>query len=161
MSTGQPRLLSVAQEVRTKDDYYTPSFIFEALGLVFDIDVAAPPGGVPWVPCKRFFTMGDDGLSQPWTGRVWMNPPYSQTTPWVRRFIEHGNGVALVQHAKAQWHQTLWATADAVAFPFERFDFVGGEVFMPVWFAAFGAECVEALSRVGVVRTMHQSGGES
>src|SRR5690606_35780948 len=51
------------------DDYYTPAWLFDALGLTFDLDVASPPGGVEWVPAARFYTVEDDGLSQPWTGR--------------------------------------------------------------------------------------------
>ena len=152
MSAEQQQLISVPQANLTKDDYYTPKWVFDALGLRFDLDVCAPPDGVPWIPCDKYFTVADDGLSQPWVGRVWMNPPYSEATPWVRRFIEHGNGIALVGHAKSAWHPELWAKADGCAYPFDYFDFVGGSVFMPVWFAAFGEECVEALSRVGVVR---------
>lgn len=148
----QQQLLAVGQEKAGKDDYYTPPQVFEALGLEFDLDVCAPPGGVRWVPARRYFTVEDDGLTQPWEGRVWMNPPYSQATPWVRRFIEHGHGVALVGHAKSAWHPELWAAADACAYPFAYFDFVGGSIFMPVWFAAFGEECVDALHRVGIVR---------
>ena len=148
----QMSAFAVPQELLTKDDYYTPKHVFDALGLTFDLDVCAPPGGVPWIPAARYYTKAEDGLSMPWEGRVWMNPPYSEATHWVRRFIEHGNGVALVGHSKSAWHQELWAAADACAFPFERMYFVGGEVFMPVWFAAFGAECVEALRRVGIVR---------
>lgn len=152
MSDVQQQLLSVGQGMLTKDDYYTPPHVFEALAVRFDLDVCAPPGGVPWVPADAFFTLEDDGLTKPWHGRVWMNPPYSQATAWVRRFIEHGHGIALVGHAKSAWHPLLWAKADACAMPFEYWDFVGGSIFMPVWFAAFGEECVEALSRVGVVR---------
>lgn len=148
----QQLLISHGQEQLTKDDYYTPPQVFEALRLTFDLDVCAPPGGVPWLPAARFYTKADDGLSKPWEGRVWMNPPYSQATAWVRRFIDHGHGVALVSHAKSAWHPELWAKADACAMPFAYFDFVGGSIFMPVWFAAFGEECVEALHRVGVVR---------
>lgn len=151
MATIQQTLLAEPQTAMTKDDRYTPSHIFDALRLRFDLDVCAPPGGVPYIPADRYFTRADDGLSQPWHGRVWMNPPYSNTTPWVDRFIAHGHGIALVQHAKARWHVRLWGAADAVTFP-ARFDFMGGEVFMPVWFAAFGDECVEALGRVGFVR---------
>ena len=148
----QGSLISAQQEQVTKDDYYTPKFVFDALGIEFDLDVCAPPGGVPWIPAKRYFTKADDGLNQPWEGRVWMNPPYSQVTPWAQRFIAHANGIALVSHAKSAWHPTLWDAADAVAFPFRYFDFVGGSVSLPVWFVAFGDECVEALHRVGIVR---------
>jgi hypothetical protein len=148
----QGQLVAVGQEMLTKDDYYTPKAVFDALALEFDLDVCAPPGGVPWIPAKRYLTKKEDGLSQPWEGRVWMNPPYSQATAWVRRFIDHGHGVALVGHAKSAWHPELWAKADGCAYPFAYFNFVGGSIFMPVWFAAFGEECVEALGRVGVVR---------
>ena len=150
MSDG--RLFAAPQEMLTKDDYYTPKWVFDTLGLRFSMDVAAPPGGVPWVPADRFLTMEDDGLTQPWTGRVWMNPPYSAATKWVSRFIEHRHGIALVSHAKSAWHPRLWAEADGAVVPFEYFDFVGGSIFMPVWFAAFGDECVEAIGRLGVVR---------
>jgi DNA N-6-adenine-methyltransferase (Dam) len=158
---GDPRqlqLVAAPQTLLTKDDYYTPKAVFDALGLRFDLDVCAPPGGVPWVPAARYYTVEDDGLAQPWDGRVWMNPPYSQATPWVRRFIAHRHGVALVGHAKSAWHPALWAAADAIAAPFEYFDFVGGSVFCPVWFAAFGPECVEALGRVGHVMKPSPSG---
>src|SRR4026209_1061522 len=89
--------MAVQQELATRDDYYTPPQVFDALGLRFDLDVCAPPGGVPWIPCDKYFTQFDDGLAQPWEGRVWMNPPFSDSAPWIRRFIEHADGVALVQ----------------------------------------------------------------
>ena len=45
----------------TTDDHYTPAFIFQALKLEFDIDVAAPVGGVAWIPAKKYYTLIDDG----------------------------------------------------------------------------------------------------
>jgi len=157
VSDVQQSLISVGQGQLTKDDYYTPKAVFDALGLTFDLDVCAPPGGVPWVPARRFFTLADDGLSQPWTGRVWMNPPYSAAAPWVKRFVEHGNGICLVQVSKGVYSDTLWKAAHAMALARDLRFVVGdsgvrSDVYMPLWFAAFGDECVEALSRVGVVR---------
>jgi hypothetical protein len=68
-------IFSTPQTEMTSDDYYTPPWIFETLGLTFDLDVASPPGGIDWIPARRYFTIADDGLSQPWQGFVWMNPP--------------------------------------------------------------------------------------
>lgn len=156
MTAGQPRLFTVEQEQLTSDDYYTPAWVFERMGIEFDIDVCAPPGGIPWIPAKRYFTQADDGLVQPWAGRVWMNCPYSEAWRWVPRFVEHANGVALLPHAKSGWHHVIWAAADGVVNPEQRINFEGhrsnGEVMFPLFLAAFGEECVEAISRLGVVR---------
>ena len=147
------RLFPVEQEQLTSDDYYTPAWVFEALGLQFDLDVCSPPGGRPEVPAKRFLTQADDGLAVPWEGRVWMNPPYSQATPWVRKFMEHRNGVCLVPHAKSRWHIDLFADAPAITVSQRGFfDFIGGSIMLPTWFAAYGDECVEALRNIGPVR---------
>ena len=151
--THQPTMFGSPQTVTTSDDYYTPPWVFERMGLTFDLDVAAPPGGVEWVPARRFFTLEEDGLSLPWEGRVWMNPPYSKPSPWVDRFIRHGHGVALLPFAKSGWFDRLWSSAEAVVAPgVHASRFVGGAIFMPVLFAAFGDECCEALGRIGTVR---------
>lgn len=62
--------------VGASDEWYTPARVFHALGTVFDLDVAAPAGGAPHVPCRRYLTKADDGLTAPWSGCVWMNPPF-------------------------------------------------------------------------------------
>ena len=152
---SQAVLFGVEQAELTSDDYYTPAWVFETMGLTFDLDVASPPGGIPWIPAARHFTMADDGLAQEWHGRVWMNPPYSGTSPWADRFIEHGHGVCLVPHSRSAWWGRLWnsnaAIADAGMFRFYR-DGKYENVFMPVVFAAFGDECVDAIAKLGRVR---------
>jgi hypothetical protein len=159
----QPVLFGLEQTAKTSDDYYTPPWVFERMGLDFDLDVCAPPGGIPWVPALRHFSMVDDGLAQEWTGRVWMNPPFSKAAPWIKRFIDHADGVCLVQVSRSGYGPALWDAADAIMFAgtlafIEPAGFARthhgkpGEIFMPVWFAAFGEECVEAISRLGRMR---------
>lgn len=151
----QSALFGLEQTATTSDDYYTPAWVFETMGIEFDLDVASPPGGIDWIPARQFLTMAEDGLAQPWAGRVWMNPPYSDSSPWVRRFIAHGNGVCLVPHSRSHWWGELWssdaAIVDAGMFRFYK-DGRYENVFMPVVFAAFGDECIDAIRRLGVVR---------
>jgi len=141
------------QEVATSDDYYTPSWVFEEMGVEFDLDVAAPTGGVPWIPAKRFYTKADDGLALPWKGKVWMNPPYSGVTPWWNKFAAHGNGIALLPVVKSAWTIRAWATADVIAMPRNWFHFAGDRsISYAVALFGFGEWTREPLSRLGHVR---------
>lgn len=103
------------------DEWYTPRYIFDALGLVFDLDVAAPvsgPEGRIHVPCRAVLTPVQDGLKAPWHGLVWMNPPFGHMRhkrAWLRRFFDHGNGIALVpDRTSAPWFQEFAPLADAI-----------------------------------------------
>ncbi len=83
-----------ADVATTTDDYYTPPWIFDAAGLIFDMDVSAPVDpSRRTCPARRYLTPVEDGLTQPWDGLVWMNPPFSGTAAWVERFARHGSGV--------------------------------------------------------------------
>ena len=153
----QLQLVSSPQTATTGNDFYTPASLFLALDLTFDLDVCAPPGGVPWIPAARHLTLEDDGLAQPWAGRVWMNPPFSRPAPWVERFIAHGNGVALLPQAKSRWFGALWSSSVALMCIPETFGFIRpgpgvNDIASPLVLAAFGAECVAAISRLGRVR---------
>ena len=150
-------LFGAEQEVATSDDYYTPSWLFEDMGVEFDLDVASPPGGVPWIPAKRFLTMADDGLSTEWEGRVWMNPPYSKATPWVERLVAHGSGIALLPLVDSNWLDRLWNNADSVTLlprdmQFARPGRSDGRVMFRTALWAFGDWAVEAITRIGHVR---------
>ncbi|HEU4542996.1 MAG TPA: DNA N-6-adenine-methyltransferase [Jiangellaceae bacterium] len=100
----------------TSNECYTPRWVFDAMGLHFDLDVAAPPGG-PWhVPCDRYFTAADDGLAQPWDGLVWCNPPYSDYAPWADRFAVHDR-IALmgILLPEVRWFPAVFQAVESVA----------------------------------------------
>lgn len=107
-------------------EWYTPPHIFERLGLTFDLDPCHPEGDrLPWVPAARVYTRQDDGLAQPWEGRVWLNPPYGAELPkWLAKMAEHRHGVALIFARTPSWFHDHVATADAVLFLRDRVAFV-------------------------------------
>ena len=109
-------------------DWYTPKSIFDSLGVVFDLDPCAPKGGVSWIPAKKFYSLEDDGLTQPWSGNVWLNPPYGrQTIDWLERMDAHRQGIALVfARTDCKWFHDYCAKATAINFIKGRIKFVDG-----------------------------------
>lgn len=106
------------------DEWLTPREIISALG-PFDLDPCSPINR-PWPTAENHFTIEDDGLSKPWTGRVWLNPPYGKHThSWMERLAAHGNGLALIfaRTETACWFKTVWGVADAVLFLRGRLNF--------------------------------------
>jgi hypothetical protein len=98
------------------DEWLTPPGIVNALG-PFDLDPCAPINR-PWPTAARHYTIEDDGLRQPWDGRVWMNPPYAHTGKWLHRLARHGHGTALVfaRTETAIWHTHVWPHATGMFF---------------------------------------------
>lgn len=109
-------------------EWFTPPNIFEALGLEFDLDPCSPGEGKDFVPAKKRFTIEDDGLSQPWEGTVFCNPPYGrETAKWMQRMAWHNNGIALVfARTDPAWFQDLAHTMDTVLFIRGRVRFYAG-----------------------------------
>ena len=137
-------------DYKPADDYYTPRWVFESLNTTFDVDVCAPCEGVPWLPAKHHWCIDNDGLQQRWYGRVWMNPPYSNPTPWIDKFIAHGNGIALIQTSKSNAFIKMWNEMDAVMYlprniMFEHRDEGKKGIFMPVALFAMGQDNVDIL----------------
>lgn len=146
----------------TTDDWYTPRWIFEAAALTFDMDVAAPMDPeARTVPARRYLTAVEDGLTTPWEGLVWCNPPYSGSTPWVECWAGHDRGLILVPAVKSRWIGTLLMAADAVTMLTVEFHRPGGEIVPIRWLtllAARGAESADAVARVAAA-DKHARGG--
>jgi hypothetical protein len=65
-------------------EHYTPRDIVERVRSVFggviDLDPASCPEANEVVRAKTFFTKEQDGLSLPWNGKVFLNPPGGRTS---------------------------------------------------------------------------------
>lgn len=103
--------------VMLKDEWLTPLSILKPLG-VFDLDPCAPINR-PWDTAKKHYTIYDDGLSQPWKGRVWCNPPYGrEARKWLSRLAEHGDGIALMfaRTETEMFFSQVWGKAQGLLF---------------------------------------------
>jgi hypothetical protein len=105
-------------------DHITPRWIIKRLG-PFDLDPAAADPR-PWACATVNFTETDDGLRQPWHGRVWLNPPFNQYVvgKWIRKLAAHGCGTALL-HARTgtDWFEPIWQSASGILFMADRLHF--------------------------------------
>jgi hypothetical protein len=151
------------QSVGRSDEWYTPKYVFEALGETFDLDVAHPgldaktkAGAlVDWIPAKRVLSSG--ALEEEWTGFVWMNPPFGKrmgVVPWLEKFFAHGDGIALTpDRTPCPWWQEFSPRADAILFWRPKINFVPGPGVkssnngMGTCLFAAGARAVAALHR--------------
>ena len=87
------------------DAWFTPTWLFDQLGLTFDLDVCAPRDPAQrTAPARKYYTEDDDGLTQEWDGLIWCNPPYSKPEAWTDRVIAHGSGLLLTHMPNnAKW----------------------------------------------------------
>lgn len=73
------------------DEWYTtPDIINAAVACMgrIDLDPCSNSHESPNVPASRHYTKEDDGLSLPWFGNVYVNPPYGTAIPlWVDKII--------------------------------------------------------------------------
>ena len=86
-----------ASEGYDGDEWWTPGKYVEAARRVMggiDLDPASTPPANKTVQAARFYTKSDNGLDQPWAGRVFLNPPYSY--PLVEKFTTR-----LIEQAEA------------------------------------------------------------
>ena len=140
------------------DELYTPAWIFDALGLQFDLDVASSNSDQVIVPANKRFTLEDDALTKEWYGQVWMNPPFSKPSPWVDKWLAHANGIALLPlSGNSRWWRALWESEASVAMikPNTGFTNPAGKeqkIMYGISLWALGEVNKEAINRISKVR---------
>lgn len=141
------------------DVWLTPPHILDALG-AFDLDPCAASEPRPWPTAARHIALPDDGLSAPWNGRVWLNPPYGrEARTWIARLADHGYGTALTfARTETSWFVNhVWRRASGLLFLHGRVRFcrVDGQAAdnagAPSVLVAYGAIDARQLASCGLV----------
>ena len=114
------------------DQWATPKDFFDKCDKEygpFTLDVCADKDNAK---CQRFFSKAQNGLSQNWTGKCWMNPPYGREIGrWMQKAYESSvNGAIVVCLVPARtdtrwWHE--YAMKGKVTFIRGRLKFGGSK----------------------------------
>jgi len=108
-------------------EWYSPPEVVDAardvLGVI-DLDPASCDVANTVVQAATIYTEQDNGLEQPWRGRVFLNPPYrsADLERFAAKFADHVRagdiqGIALVNNATdTQWFRTFASAATAFCF---------------------------------------------
>ncbi|BBT90356.1 hypothetical protein WP8W19C02_19760 [Enterobacter cloacae] len=109
-----------------RDLWRTPPVLFASLDaeFCFQLDAAAAPHNAL---CRKFITAEQNALETPWAdylnvpGYVWLNPPYSDITPFVKKAAaESSNQIGTVMLVPADtsvgWFKEAIQTASEVRF---------------------------------------------
>ncbi|RWT38202.1 phage N-6-adenine-methyltransferase [Enterobacter cloacae] len=109
-----------------RDLWRTPPALFASLDaeFCFQLDAAAAPHNAL---CRKFITAEQNTLETPWSdylsipGYVWLNPPYSDITPFVKKAAaESKNQIGIVMLVPADtsvgWFKEAIQTASEVRF---------------------------------------------
>lgn len=121
----------------TSVEWYTPediiSDVIRVMGGI-DVDPCSPYHDGP-VPATVHYTKAEDGLSLPWNGRVFMNPPYGHAVlKWsmklVFEYLEGRTKEAIVltnSSTETRWFNQLSKVSGLWCAPIQRIKFVPGE----------------------------------
>ena len=109
--------MSAWESLGKSDEWYTPKYIFDAIGETFDVDVASPKNRkFCCVSANKYIE--ENSLQINWDGFVWMNPPFggrNAIMPWMEKFFIHQNGIALSpDRTSAPWYQYSLKKSDGI-----------------------------------------------
>jgi len=91
------KLLADVHKTSLSSEWTTPETIITKTIQLFetiDLDPCSNSYTDPNVPAEQHYTVDDNGLTQPWHGRVYMNPPYGkEIDKWTEKLrIEYEEG---------------------------------------------------------------------
>tara|TARA_Y100000034_G_C6869777_1_gene396893 strand:+ start:1057 stop:1557 length:501 start_codon:yes stop_codon:yes gene_type:complete len=117
------------------DEWETPQDFFDMLERRFGKFELDPCCTKENAKCGLFFTKEDDGLTSHWEDyeRIFVNPPYSKVSDWVKKCVEEATDERLVvmlvpARTDTKWfHEHVMPNATEVLFVKGRLKFSGSK----------------------------------
>lgn len=114
------RFIKEIQGTRDSDNYATPKLFYDKLNSEFNFD---------FDPCP--FKSDFDGLVIDWIGNIYINPPYSNIEPFIKKGIyeiKKGNAkkcvyLIPVRSDTKYWHNLIMKYSDEIRFVKSRLNF--------------------------------------
>lgn len=118
-AAGQPKMVHGTQ-LTGKVEWYTPLEYIEAARDVMgsiNCDPASSTLAQKCVDATVYYTIQENGLTKPWRGTVWLNPPYAASVirPFVEKLIGHLDSGAVSQaimlthcNSDTRWYHDAW-----------------------------------------------------
>jgi hypothetical protein len=118
VSKRQPKVVHGTQ-LTGKIEWYTPPEYIEAARLVMgsiDCDPASSILAQKVVQAVTYYTIHNNGLTSPWQGNIWLNPPYAASIirPFVEKLLAHLDGTSnqavMLTHCNSDtaWYHAAW-----------------------------------------------------
>jgi phage N-6-adenine-methyltransferase len=122
-----------------ENEWYTPDKYIELARSVLgeiELDPASSERSQERIKARAYYTKEDNGLTKPWFGSVWLNPPYSQ--PEMTQFIEKlvkevrvGKLVSAIMlthnYTDTSWFHLAESVCSAICFTRGRIAFEGSD----------------------------------
>ena len=119
-----PRGINSHGDSDAPTEWYTPpEYVDKARRVLgeIDLDPASNALAQKWIQAGNYFTQEDNGLIQPWQGRVWCNPPYGrQVRKWLGKALasyeakEMKSAIMLLNRSEADWYKESLQKIDAI-----------------------------------------------
>jgi phage N-6-adenine-methyltransferase len=120
------------QELSKKDVWQTPDWLIDGIQQHVTIDLDPCAGANTHIGETNYrLEDGDDGLSQPWFGTVFCNPPFTQKTDWLDKAVTAIDNTELIlfvtpdsTDVQSWWHGSIVPHARYVWFSKGRVSYV-------------------------------------
>jgi hypothetical protein len=147
----------ISDKLKPNDFLMTPEWVYRPLGIV-DLDAWA--GIDTSIGMENYRgVLGQDGLSLPWSGFVFCNPPFSEKELWIEKMKAHGDGILLLpERGSTPWHGPL---ADFCKYHFtlgKKINFAGGSSSNPTGTTLFlfGESAIQRIKCSGLPGTLNK-----